>query len=167
MGGGFSSVLLVDSYVSRRFPMFHLKNRRTFALFTSNLALRGKPVALSGKPGLSALLAASSANASVCRTSWAACENRPPRRYNDRAGPAQWRSPTWLCAIGTDCHLPRTGAIAYPTRRRYFALHERDACLAHGPLSGVYSGVCRPCSPNSSWFAQAVSECASDGCSWH
>jgi hypothetical protein len=36
MGGGFSSVLRVDSYVSRRFPTFHLKNRRTFALFTSS-----------------------------------------------------------------------------------------------------------------------------------
>ncbi len=26
---------MADSYVSRRIPMFHLKNRRTFTLFTS------------------------------------------------------------------------------------------------------------------------------------
>jgi len=35
VGGRFSSVLLVDSYVSRRFPRFRLKNRRTFRLFTT------------------------------------------------------------------------------------------------------------------------------------
>ena len=35
MGSGFSRLSMVDSYVSRRFPMFHLKNRRTFTLFTS------------------------------------------------------------------------------------------------------------------------------------
>ena len=34
MGSGFSSVLLVDSYVSRQFPRFRAKNRRTFAPFT-------------------------------------------------------------------------------------------------------------------------------------
>src|SRR2546430_5390077 len=34
--GGFSRLWMVDSYVSRRFPMFHLKNRRTFTLFTRN-----------------------------------------------------------------------------------------------------------------------------------
>ena len=33
--GGFSSVLLADSSVSRQFPTFHLKNRRTFTLFTT------------------------------------------------------------------------------------------------------------------------------------
>jgi hypothetical protein len=36
MGSGFSSVLPVDSYHSRRIPTFHLKNRRTFTLFTIN-----------------------------------------------------------------------------------------------------------------------------------
>ena len=30
MGSGFSGVFLADSQVSRRFPRFHLKNRRTF-----------------------------------------------------------------------------------------------------------------------------------------
>jgi adenosine deaminase len=30
---------MVDSYISRRFPRFHLKNRRTFPLFTSNVLL--------------------------------------------------------------------------------------------------------------------------------
>src|SRR6266700_4098706 len=38
MGSGFSSVLLVDSYVSRQFPRFRLKNRRTFTLFTTDVA---------------------------------------------------------------------------------------------------------------------------------
>lgn len=32
---GFSRSSMVDSYVSRQFPMFRIKNRRTFALFTS------------------------------------------------------------------------------------------------------------------------------------
>ncbi len=36
MGSGFSRVFLVNSYVSRQFPTFHLKNRRTFMLFTSH-----------------------------------------------------------------------------------------------------------------------------------
>ena len=34
MRSGFSSILLVDSYEWRRFPPFHLKNRRSFTLFT-------------------------------------------------------------------------------------------------------------------------------------
>ncbi len=32
--GGFSRLWMVDSYVSRRIPMFHLKNRRSLAQFT-------------------------------------------------------------------------------------------------------------------------------------
>jgi len=39
MGSGFSSVFLVDSYDWRRFPTFHLKNRRTFTLFTICIGL--------------------------------------------------------------------------------------------------------------------------------
>jgi hypothetical protein len=35
MGSGFSRLSMVDSYHSRRFPLFHLKNRRTFTLFTT------------------------------------------------------------------------------------------------------------------------------------
>jgi hypothetical protein len=35
IGSGFPSDFLVDSSVSRRFPTFHLKIRRTFTLFTS------------------------------------------------------------------------------------------------------------------------------------
>ncbi len=31
---------MVDSQVSRRFPTFHLKNRRTFTLFTTLIARR-------------------------------------------------------------------------------------------------------------------------------
>ena len=38
MGSGFSGVFLADSQVSRRFPRFHLKNRRTFTLFTKLMA---------------------------------------------------------------------------------------------------------------------------------
>ena len=36
----FTEVCKVDSHVSRRFPTIHLKNRRTFALFTSNEQLK-------------------------------------------------------------------------------------------------------------------------------
>jgi hypothetical protein len=42
MGSGFPSVFLVDSYVSRRFTTFHLKNRRTFTLFTISIATRAR-----------------------------------------------------------------------------------------------------------------------------
>ena len=40
MRSGFPRVLLVDSYVSRRFPPFHLKKRRTFALFTTAFSVK-------------------------------------------------------------------------------------------------------------------------------
>ena len=35
MEGGFSRLLVVNSYVSRRFPMFHLKIGRSLAQFTT------------------------------------------------------------------------------------------------------------------------------------
>ena len=41
MGSDFTSVLLVDSYIPRQFPMFRAKNRRTFTLFTRRLPLSG------------------------------------------------------------------------------------------------------------------------------
>ncbi len=37
MGGGFSKLRMVDSYNSRRFPLFHLKIRADLAQFTSYL----------------------------------------------------------------------------------------------------------------------------------
>ena len=36
---GFSDIFLPNSQVSRRFPRFHLKNRRTFTLFTNAVLL--------------------------------------------------------------------------------------------------------------------------------
>lgn len=50
---GFSRLSMVASYVSRRFPRFHLKNRRTLTLFTSMPQQRCQPNNKSGSQNTS------------------------------------------------------------------------------------------------------------------